>query len=72
MSKFKHDEERILEDLRECSTYCPNCKHTNVMMAKSKFCICSHCGKKVINQSKARFKYEFIKKTRKLEEKKED
>ena len=63
------NDEKISEELRECSTYCPVCGHTVVMMAKTKFCICTHCSNKVTNQSKARFKYEFTNAKRKLKEK---
>ena len=69
MMKYKKNEDLKMEEIRECSTYCPYCKHTIVMMACTESCICSHCKNRVKNKSKARFKYELIKAKRGLEEK---
>lgn len=63
------DDDKLSEELRECTTYCPACGHTVIMMAKTKSCICTHRNNRVINQSRARFKYEFRNAKRKLEEK---
>ena len=61
------DDAKLCEELRECTTYCPVCGHTVIMMAKTKSCICNYCSNRVTNKSKARFKYEFIKAKRNLE-----
>lgn len=67
MLKYSKAEELQMEEIRQCSVYCPHCKHTIVMMVSTEWCICSHCKHKVKNNSKAKFKYELIKAIRKVE-----
>lgn len=54
------------EELRECRAYC-KCGHSIAFKASTPSTICSYCGHRVINNSKARFRYELINARRKLE-----
>lgn len=55
------------QEIRECTCCCKNCGHSITFKATTKWTICSYCGHKALNNSKARFKYEYINAKRKIE-----
>ena len=56
MKRQKNNDMKIHESITECTTKC-KCGHSVVQRAKTKESICSYCGNKVKNNSKARFSY---------------
>lgn len=65
----KSNDDKTLESIRRCTNYCPSCGHTIPMPVQINYTICSHCGTKVRNKSKAKFNYELKNAIRKIERK---
>lgn len=61
MKKEDKEFQRGYEQVKDCKAVCSSCGYSATMMANTEFKICTNCGHKMKNNSKARFKYMMMK-----------
>ena len=65
--KLIYKDMKYCKELEPCKVYC-KCGHSIIFPVYDEYKICSHCGRKVKNTSKTRFRYLLLKERNKINE----
>ena len=49
--------EKYYDNMKPCRVRCPKCDHSNTLPVFTSYKMCGYCGTKIINKTRARFKY---------------